>query len=100
MNTAPRIPCRTPTAGRDGVTHIPAWKFDLLREAVLRVLEDGPVAFKELKERVRPLISDDDLAQLGSLGWHLTSVKLELEVRGEIMRVPDLKPQHLQLRPN
>jgi len=33
-----RTACRTPTKGRSGVTNIPTWKFDALREALLKAL--------------------------------------------------------------
>ena len=97
MTVEPRIACRTPAEGRDGVTNIPQWKFDLLRAAIEQVLADGPVPFSALKDAVRPLIAADDLARLGSLGWHVTVVKLELEVRGVIMRLAEPGPQKIAL---
>ena len=93
----PRVACRTPTKGRDGATNIPEWKFNLLRDAIHTVLTKGDVPFSKLTDHIRPLISEDELARLGSLGWHTTSVKLELEVRGEIERVAGSKPQVLRL---
>lgn len=92
-----KVACRTPAKGRDGETNIPAWKFALLRGAIRDSLADGPVLFSALKEAVRPRLGEDDLARLGSLGWHLTTVKLELEVRGEIERVSGASPQELRL---
>ena len=82
-----RVVCRTPSAGRTGTTRIPKWKFDAVREAILRVLADGVVPFSELTERAGAMLADDDQARLGSIGWHVTTVKLELEVRGEIRRL-------------
>ena len=32
----------------------------------------------------------------GSIGWYTTIVKLDLEARGLIDRIPDKKPQHLR----
>ena len=81
-----KVGCRTPAEGRDGVTNIPRWKFDALREAILTVVSRGDIRFSELKEAVRGELSEDVLSKLGSLGWHMTCVKLELEVRGEIAR--------------
>ncbi|MEM7271043.1 MAG: hypothetical protein AAF401_17525 [Pseudomonadota bacterium] len=89
-----RVPCRTPAEGRDGATNIPRWKFDLLREAILEVCAEE-VRFSELQGRVGALLSDQDKASLGSLGWHTTTVKLELEVRGEISRVNAPGPQRI-----
>lgn len=88
--------CRTPAEGRDGVTNIPTWKFDVLREAILKALDGGDVTFKDLKDAVRTKLTVQTLEELGSLGWHLTSVKLELEVRGEIERVAGASPQLLR----
>ena len=95
----PRVACRTPADGRDGVTNIPEWKFEAVRGAILASLQDGPIAFKDLREAVRARLSGDVLSTLGSLGWHVTTVKLELEVRGEVERVADAKPQQIQLGP-
>ncbi len=92
-----RIACRTPTKGRDGVTNIPKWKFDAIRQAILAVLKRGELPFSELREAVRQEMSQGDLSKLGSLGWHVTSVKLELEVRREIERIPGKAPQRLKL---
>ena len=91
-----KVACRTPAA--EGVTRIPLWKFDVLRGAILEAVgEAGPVGllYKEMNEAVRPRLSADQLARLGSLGWHVVSVKLELEVRGELVRVEGAKPQRL-----
>jgi hypothetical protein len=98
MQTEERIACRTPTEGRDGVTRIPAWKYHLLRHAILHAIEsagDEGLPFSELTGAVKVRISERDLARLGSLGWHCTTVKLELEVAGEIARLPGKGPQRL-----
>lgn len=98
--TEVRIACRTPAEGRDGVTNIPAWKFDVLRAAILKVLgEVGPegMANKDLRDAVGAELSAEDLARLGKLGWHVVSVKLELEVRGEITRIPGKGPLRIAL---
>ncbi|MCU4651491.1 hypothetical protein N8I71_01520 [Roseibacterium sp. SDUM158016] len=98
METEERIACRTPTEGRDGVTRIPAWKYHAVRRAILHAVEGaGPegLPFSELTGAVRARLSAGDLARLGALGWHCTTVKLELEVAGEIARLPGSGPQRL-----
>jgi hypothetical protein len=98
MQTEERIACRTPTEGRDGVTRIPAWKFHLLRHAILHAIEsagDEGLPFSELTDAVKVRISERDLARLGSLGWHCTTVKHELEVAGEIAQLPGKGPRRL-----
>ena len=88
--------CRTPNA--NGTTRIPSWKFDVIREAILKTVdtagEDG-LAFKDLSASVASTLDSDILTKLGSVGWHTTCVKLELEVAGEIARVPGVTPQRI-----
>jgi hypothetical protein len=95
-----KVACRTPTKGRDGVTNIPAWKFDALRAAIREVVAAaGPdgLAFADLSTAVDARLDADLRPRLGSLGWHVTTVKLELEVRGEIARLPGVTPQRIVL---
>lgn len=92
-----KVPCRTPNPEKSGVTQIPAWKFHILRSAILAELENGDVPFAELASRVDRRLTGKEKQDLGSLGWHVTTVKLELEVRGEVSRVSDVKPQLVTL---
>ena len=88
--------CRTPNRPR--TTRIPTWKFDLLRDAILAVVSDAGKAgfpFFELPAAVDARLSEDDLARLGSLGWHVTTVKLEMEVRGDVAKLDNKSPQRL-----
>ena len=92
-----RVACRTPAEGRDGVTNIPKWKFDAIRSAILGALGDGEIAWAELTDAVRGRLSEAQLADMGKLGWHVVSVKLEMEVRGEITRKPGKGRQVIRL---
>lgn len=95
-----RIACRTPAEGRDGVTNIPEWKFDLLRGAILKVVGDaGPDGMlnKDLRDAVGAALSADHLERLGKLGWHVVTAKLELEVRGEVRRMNVKGPMRIAL---
>ena len=87
--------CRTPTKGRDGVTNIPTWKYVAVRRGILDVLAQGDCPWGQLIDKVRAELTTDELDKMGSLGWHVTSVKLELEVRGEIERLDVKGPQIL-----
>lgn len=92
--------CRTPTPGKSGETRIPTWKFELLRRHILDVTRDSGaegVAFSELHKLVGARLREDERAALGSLGWHVTTVKLEMEVAGDIARVKGVTPQRLKL---
>ncbi|MCY4543463.1 MAG: hypothetical protein OXB95_13895 [Rhodobacteraceae bacterium] len=86
MNGSDRIVCRTPSPGKKGTTRIPKWKFDCIRRSILDELRQGDVAFSQLASKVESSLSAKELERLGSIGWHVTSVKLELECRGEIRR--------------
>ena len=92
-----KVLCRTPTPDKQP-KRIDQWKFDAVRTAILDVLKSSPeLPFQDLPDRVGRALGSDDRANLGSLGWYTTTVKLELEVRGEIERVPDVTPQRLRL---
>ena len=91
-----KVACRTPAEGRDGVTNIPAWKFDAVRAAILNALQGGPILFKNLNAAVQERLDAQTLADLGKLGWHVVTVKLEMEVRGEIERLEVKGPQQIR----
>ena len=99
MTEEDKVACYTPTKGREGATRIARWKYDCVRRAILDVLdetEDGQVAFKDLAEHVQDQLTSNQLSKLGSLKWHLTTVKLNMEVDGELERVPRKTPQTLR----
>lgn len=99
MSEDDSVACRTPTEGKDGVTRIPAWKYKAVRRAILHAVDDAGaegIPLSGLCGAVRQRISGDDLARLGSLGWHVTTVKLEMEVAGELQRLEGAGPQRLR----
>lgn len=57
---------------------------------------DG-IAFADLSNAIQRKLSDRDLSNLGSLGWHVTTIKLEPEVNGEIAKISGVSPQRLCL---
>ena len=97
-----KITCRTPSADKPGTTAIPRWKFEACERAVREALEasDEPMGSMALMraacERLEAGLSPEELERLGSPSWHATTVRLEMEVRGEIERVSD-KPVRLRL---
>jgi len=93
----PKVACRTPTPGRSGVTNIPQWRFDLIRGAIIDVIAMEEVRFAELPDLVRERLTQKERDQLGAIGWNVTTVKLEMEVRGEIIRLEGKRPQRLML---
>lgn len=81
-------------AGKTGV-NIEKRKYDTMREAILESLrEHGVMTFDDLTADVRRRLEG---AFAGSISWYVTTVKLDLEARGEIARVPKSSPQRLVL---
>lgn len=83
-------------AGKTGV-NIEKHKYDTIRSAILAIIEEGgTVPFKGLADAVAEHL-DGNFD--GSFGWYTTSVKLDLEARGLIERIPKKSPQQLRLTP-
>jgi hypothetical protein len=59
-------------------------------------MDDTGVKFIELPGLVEQCLSPGDRESLGSVSWYTTTVKLDLEVRGEIERIAGSKPQRLR----
>lgn len=94
---AAKVVCRTPTPGAKP-TRIDAWKFETIRSAILACVPgngDGTLLV-ELPGLVTEQLTAADRERVGSVGWYTTTVKLELEVRGELERLKDVKPQRLR----
>ena len=70
-------------------------KYEAVRSAILTFLRArGALTFTELGN----LVEDALLPTFeGSIMWYYTTVKLDLEARGEIRRVPRSSPQELEL---
>lgn len=80
--------------GKQGV-NISKEKYEIIRQAILSILQEQKEAlFKDLPAEVERKL-DGDFE--GSISWHVTTVKLDLEARGLIIRVPKSSPQRLQL---
>ena len=81
-------------AGKQGVS-IGREKYELIRQAILASLaQRGEVLFAELSGAV----AAHQAGRFdGSIGWYTTTVKLDLEARGLIERVPGRSPQVLRL---
>ncbi len=78
--------------GKAGV-NIERAKYQAVRAAVLQAIDEaGELPFSELAARCTPLLPDF----AGSIGWYTTTVKLDLEARGEIERLPGGGKQRLR----
>jgi hypothetical protein len=83
-----------PKQGKNGV-NISKRKYDIIREAIMEALGiSEEMTFTELNGQVH-----DRLAGRfdGSISWYVTTVKLDLEARGVIERIPGSRPQRLRM---
>lgn len=81
-----------------GNTRMAKVKYDIYKQALLDSIpsNDEGVLFTDLPGRVKEHLPQERLSGLGSIGWHVTSVKLDLEARSLIERIPGSKPQRLR----
>ena len=80
--------------GKQGV-NISKEKYETIRQAILTILGDqGETLFKDLPAEVEQKL---ERGFDGSISWYVTTVKLDLEARGLITRVPKSSPQRLRL---
>jgi len=97
MKPDDRVLCRNPDADKQG-TRIPRWKYELVRDAIFHALDSRPEGFpfRDLPSFVGRTLTPDDVRRLGSVSWHTTVIKLELEAGHEIERVAGSRPQLLR----
>lgn len=92
-----KVLTRTVTPGTEG-TRISRAKYDAAREALLAVIPPAPgsIAFSELPAAVRARLPGGEIPGGGSVSWYVTVVKLDLEARGLIERLPGPGSQRLR----
>ncbi len=94
-DTDDRITMKNPNTGRDD-TRIRRVMYEPVRAAILAaVAEAGELEFQDLRNEVERR-TPAGLWDNASVGWYTTTVKLDLEARGEIERVPRSSPQRLR----
>ncbi len=73
-------------------------KYDLFRMAILRAVpkDDDGVLFKDLPRLVEENLPPEVRDTIGSITWYTTTIKLDLEARGLIERIPKARPQRLR----
>jgi hypothetical protein len=73
-------------------------RYNLLKPAVLRYLRTkGEATFSELSSAIEKDFKTKRQTFQGSLRWHLEWVKLDLEARKVIRRVPNTSPQEYMI---
>ena len=80
--------------GKTGV-RIDLEKYNTIKDAIIKVLTKRKmITFEELAEEVVALL---EKKFQGSVLWYYTTVKLDLEARKMIRRIPGSKPQQITL---
>ncbi len=81
--------CRTPNQPGGGKgTNIDTWKFEACERAIRAVFaENGgqSLGFMALIQAAKAPLSASDQVEMGSLGWFLTTVILEMQFRGHLV---------------
>ena len=92
-----KILCRTPSKGKKG-TNIDRHKYKLIRSAILKVVprNKSGIAFRDLPSMIEQELSPLEQKRIGSVMWYTVTVKLHMEVIGELERVANCKPQRIR----
>lgn len=70
-------------------------KYDMIRKAIMSELRSNKeMTFMKLSRAVEKEVRGKFE---GSVMWYVTTVKLDLEARGEVKRVPNSRPQLVRL---
>lgn len=70
-------------------------KYEIIRKAILATLRgQKEISFMNLSRSVEKQVGK---TFDGSIMWYVTTVKLDLEARGEVKRVPNSRPQLVKL---
>jgi len=95
MPNSEKVYTRTVTPGKKGV-NIDRQKYEAIHDAILASLEEvDSLPFRELPRAVeKRLRRPFD----GNVTWYTTTVKLDMERREIIERIPGVTPQRLRLR--
>ncbi len=100
----PKMECRSPNGLREN-KNIFVWKYDRVREVILKVLPKGEegMPFPELKAKAEKRFYDSENESIGKLSWYIETVTLEMEARGELERFPETKtptplPKNVRLK--
>ncbi len=80
--------------GKQGV-NIEKEKYEAMRQAIVTALQaQQPQTFSGLEQAVSTQLAGNFD---GSVSWYFTTVKLDLEARNILVRVPGTRPQQIRL---
>lgn len=86
---------RTLHPGKKQGVNISKEKYEIIRQAILCALEtQKEMTFMNLSRAVEKEVNGNFE---GSVTWYVTTVKLDLEARGKVKRVPNSRPQLVKL---
>jgi hypothetical protein len=89
-----KILTQHPDPKKRGV-NIDRGKYDKIKTEIINILsERGEVGFKDLMDEANRNLHE---TFEGSINWYFTTVKLDLEARGILERIPNSRPQRLRL---
>ena len=80
--------------GKKGVD-INKQKYDIIKKEIIESLEKDELTYTMITKSVEKKL---DKNFEGSIGWYVESVKLDLEARNIIERIPKTKPQLYRLK--
>ncbi len=81
--------------GKKGV-NISKAKYNQVREVVLQVIDsEQPISFTDMAHMASEILRDREFD--GKPMWYVTTVKLDLEARKLIERIPKTSPHQLKL---
>jgi hypothetical protein len=80
--------------GKKGVS-ISKEKYDIIKTEIIESLEKKELTYTMITKSVEKKL-DNNFE--GSIGWYVESVKLDLEARNIIERIPKTKPQLYRLK--
>lgn len=83
--------------GKKGV-HILRRRYDVIKDYILQTIQkEKKITYQELSDR-----AENDLSDTfdGKVVWYIVSIKLDLEARNIIERIPKTSPHELRLVSN
>jgi hypothetical protein len=80
--------------GKKGVK-IDGEKYQIIRDTIVAILEKQPeITYQEINRQAIIQLKDHFK---GSISWYVVTVKLDLEARGIIERIPKTNPHRIRL---
>lgn len=81
--------------GKKGV-NIDSSKYNQVRETLIGILDDQPeITYQEMDKIANQQLKGNFT---GSISWYVVTVKLDLEARGIIERIPGTSPHKIRIK--